>query len=193
MAPTQSERRAEAQAAIEAAALELFAERGFAGTSIQAIASRAGVSKGLVHHYFPTKDDLVLGVVQARQRTIAALAGDAPAELGPLGRLAWTAERIVAQVAADPDSFRVLLRAISDPGVHSRVQELVPPSQSWSRALEEAGVPDAEARAAFFRAALLGVLTTLATSIEPAPAEQLTAQLLALLPQIPSDQPEAAR
>lgn len=40
------------------AARELFAERGFDGTSIRMIANRAGVSDPAVHYYFPGKYDL---------------------------------------------------------------------------------------------------------------------------------------
>lgn len=46
------------RAAILDAARSLFAERGFGGTSIRAIAGAAGVDPALVHHYFGSKDDL---------------------------------------------------------------------------------------------------------------------------------------
>lgn len=44
--------------AILAAAREAFAERGFDGASIRAIATSAGVDPALVHHYFGTKEQL---------------------------------------------------------------------------------------------------------------------------------------
>jgi AcrR family transcriptional regulator len=44
---------AERQALILDAAVEEFAERGFAGARMAAVASRAGVTKGLLYHYFP--------------------------------------------------------------------------------------------------------------------------------------------
>ena len=44
---------------IEIAALELFCERGFHGTSVPAIAERAGVSVGLMYRYFTGKEELV--------------------------------------------------------------------------------------------------------------------------------------
>ncbi|MEX0426994.1 TetR family transcriptional regulator [Nocardioides sp. DS6] len=40
------------------AARSLFAERGFAGTSVRAVASAAGVDVALVYHYFESKDGL---------------------------------------------------------------------------------------------------------------------------------------
>jgi AcrR family transcriptional regulator len=48
---------------ILAAAREAFAERGFDGASIRAIANAAGVDPALVHHYFGTKDKLFLATM----------------------------------------------------------------------------------------------------------------------------------
>ena len=44
---------------IVAAARALFAERGIAKTSISDVAERAGITRGLVYHYFVDKDTLV--------------------------------------------------------------------------------------------------------------------------------------
>jgi AcrR family transcriptional regulator len=49
---------------IEAAALECFAERGFAACSLDEIAARAGVTKGTLYLYFNSKDDLFKAVVR---------------------------------------------------------------------------------------------------------------------------------
>jgi AcrR family transcriptional regulator len=48
-----------------AAARDCFAERGFEGTTIRAIASAAGVDPALVHHYFGSKEDLFVAAVEA--------------------------------------------------------------------------------------------------------------------------------
>ena len=48
-----------------AAARAAFAERGFDGASIRAIAAAADVDPALVHHYFGTKDKLFLAAVEA--------------------------------------------------------------------------------------------------------------------------------
>lgn len=50
------ERRREA---LIAAALELVAEGGVAAATVRAIADRAGVTPGLIRHYFDGKDDLI--------------------------------------------------------------------------------------------------------------------------------------
>ena len=52
------------RAEILAAARTSFAEKGFRGTTIRAVASAAGVDPALVHHYFGTKDDLFLAALE---------------------------------------------------------------------------------------------------------------------------------
>jgi AcrR family transcriptional regulator len=44
---------------IRDAAIELFGRTGFAGTTVRAIAARAGVSPALIMHHFGTKDGLI--------------------------------------------------------------------------------------------------------------------------------------
>ena len=48
-----------------AAALEVFAEKGFAAARLEEIARRAGVSKGTVYLYFKDKEDLFRAVVRS--------------------------------------------------------------------------------------------------------------------------------
>ena len=46
------------------AALALFVEKGFAATRVEEVASHAGVSKGTLFLYFPTKEDLFKAVIR---------------------------------------------------------------------------------------------------------------------------------
>ncbi len=48
------------------AALEVFAERGYEGASVAAIAERCRLSKGLVYFYFRSKEDLFVRVVRRK-------------------------------------------------------------------------------------------------------------------------------
>jgi TetR/AcrR family transcriptional regulator, regulator of cefoperazone and chloramphenicol sensitivity len=56
--PLGADRDLTAEARIRRAALELFAARGYDGTTTRAIAARAEVSPGLVLHHFGTKERL---------------------------------------------------------------------------------------------------------------------------------------
>jgi AcrR family transcriptional regulator len=53
-------RSAAADEAILAATVDLFADLGFDGVSIEAVAERAGVAKSTVYRRYPTKIDLVI-------------------------------------------------------------------------------------------------------------------------------------
>jgi AcrR family transcriptional regulator len=65
--PARWRRRKEARPdEILAAALESFAERGFAATRLDDVAARAGISKGTLYLYFKGKEDLFEAVVRAR-------------------------------------------------------------------------------------------------------------------------------
>lgn len=63
--PPRWRRRKDARPAeIVSAALEVFAEKGFAAARLDDIAARAGVSKGALYLYFETKQDLFEAVVR---------------------------------------------------------------------------------------------------------------------------------
>lgn len=59
------QRRKEARPAeLLAAALEIFVERGYAGTRLDDVAARAGVSKGTLYLYYANKEELFKAVVR---------------------------------------------------------------------------------------------------------------------------------
>jgi AcrR family transcriptional regulator len=67
------ERRKEARPAeLLAAALDLFVEKGYAGTRLDDVAARAGVSKGTLYLYFQNKEELLKAVV--RENVVTPLA-----------------------------------------------------------------------------------------------------------------------
>jgi len=55
--------RTQTRAAILQAGLELFAKKGYASTSISAIAKHANVSKGLMYNYFDSKEHLLKAII----------------------------------------------------------------------------------------------------------------------------------
>ena len=72
--------------AILASARAAFAERGYDGASIRAVAAGAGVDPALVHHYFGTKEKLfveVMGLPVDPQVVLSAVAEHHRDDLGP--------------------------------------------------------------------------------------------------------------
>jgi AcrR family transcriptional regulator len=57
--------RTEAIAKITRAALEVFAGYGYHGTKMEQIMQVSGLSKGLVYHYFPSKESLFFHLVDS--------------------------------------------------------------------------------------------------------------------------------
>lgn len=93
---------------IEEAALECFAERGFAACSLDEIAARAGVTKGTLYLYFRNKEDLFKAVVRGAlvARIDSLTVALSPSELArdQLDRLlsAWPALLEIPNLSAIP-------------------------------------------------------------------------------------------
>ncbi|MFJ9811406.1 TetR/AcrR family transcriptional regulator [Streptomyces sp. NPDC101158] len=65
MARARSEER---RTEIVRAALEVIAERGYRGASLGAVAERVGLTQQGLLHYFPTKEALLVAVLEERDR-----------------------------------------------------------------------------------------------------------------------------
>ncbi|MEP6695496.1 MAG: TetR/AcrR family transcriptional regulator [Pseudonocardiales bacterium] len=88
----------------------LFAERGFEATSIEEIASRAGVSKPVVYEHFGGKEGLYAVVVDREMqalldRVTGVLTGGHPKEL-----LEQAALALLVYIEEQTDGFRILVR-----------------------------------------------------------------------------------
>ena len=88
------------------AALELFVEKGYAATRTGEVAQRAGVSKGTLYLYYPSKEDLFKAVVRHNLSSLiaegeelaGAFAGSSSELLATLMRIWW--ERVGSTSAA---------------------------------------------------------------------------------------------
>ena len=96
------------------AALVLFIERGFAATRVEDIATQAGLSKGAVYLYFPSKEAILEGLVK---RAVLPVANSALGVIqnysGDPRPVIATALKLVAGRLADPKLIaipRLLIR-----------------------------------------------------------------------------------
>jgi AcrR family transcriptional regulator len=102
-------RRDALEARIRQAALELFAERGYHGTSIPSVMERAGVGAGSLYRLFESKEALVNAVFRdAKGRLAAALASELPPDAGPRELFDDLWSRLAAFAEAEPLAFRFL-------------------------------------------------------------------------------------
>ncbi|TPL23476.1 transcriptional regulator BetI [Mesorhizobium sp. B2-4-9] len=60
---------------LQLVAFDILAEEGFHGLTLSKVAERLGMSRGLVHHYFRDKDELLEGAVRYGNRLISEKIG----------------------------------------------------------------------------------------------------------------------
>lgn len=145
------------------AALVLFGERGFEGTSVRAIAERAGVTAGLVLHHYGSKQGLREAVDQHVLSTV---------------RTVWTD---LGEVSADTDQLALRQRGF---------QELFQQHPYMGRYLRRALLESSDASVAFFDGlvdlsrSLFAALRAagLAQPTDDPEAQVLLSMLLGLLP-----------
>jgi len=106
---THTEQGLERKHQLLEAAATLFSTKGYANTRIADICAAAGVAKGLVYWYFPTKEELFAELVrtmrlQLRRAQAAAMATDAD----PLTRIRQGTEASVVFMAEHRSYFALL-------------------------------------------------------------------------------------
>ena len=107
---TQSERREATRAAIVKAAKRLFGERGFAGTTMDHVATAAHVAKGAVYHHFKTKEALFEAVFdQVSEDLVAEVERAARSENDALAAMAAGTQAYFAACATDATG-QIILR-----------------------------------------------------------------------------------
>lgn len=114
----------ESREAILGAARALFARLGFRGTTVRAVAKRAGVDMALVHYFFGSKSKLFAASVELpidpeRVASLLATQGGAPGEA--------MARYYLARLFVDrSDAITAMLRAgLGDPGCVPALRALI--------------------------------------------------------------------
>ncbi len=131
----QRRKQARPQELIDAA-LALFVEHGFAATRMEEIASRAGVSKGTLYLYYPSKEELLKAVIRERLSSeIKAVAAEVARHEGSYAELLremfalwWLRaydnpasgvfKLVITEVRGFPDIAEVYYREVVEPGSH---------------------------------------------------------------------------
>ena len=95
--------------AILAAALTLFVDRGFYGTSVPSVAEQAGVASGTIYHYFASKEALVNALFKRWKGEITSLVLDGfRADKPPREQFRTTWEKMTEFALAHPKEFAFL-------------------------------------------------------------------------------------
>ncbi|HXY63020.1 MAG TPA: helix-turn-helix domain-containing protein [Mycobacterium sp.] len=152
-------RRTPAQSRILHAALDLFADHGVSGTSLQMIADAVGVTKAAVYHKFKTKEEIVIAVAEMELATLedGLEAAEAQADsvaarkvlLTEVVGMAVQRRRWVRALQNDPVMVRLL-------GEHEPFRNLI--TRLYAILLNEADDTEARISAALFSGAIAGTV-----------------------------------
>ena len=135
------------------AALQLFTEKGFAATRSEEVARLAGVSKGTLYLYFPSKEELLKAVIQQHLAdSLAAYRAEAESHQGPIRPLMETRLRDWwLHVYNSPVSavFKLIItEARNFPDISQFwVERVIVPGQSLVTLMLEKGIAQGEFRA----------------------------------------------
>lgn len=108
--------RAQSRETILTAALEVFGRSSFADGTTAAVAERAGVSKGLVFNYFPTKEDLLQALVEKTLGEALDFWEAQPWQGPARDQLASWVDNALAQVLRRPGFYRLYFSLALQPG-----------------------------------------------------------------------------
>ena len=167
------------------AALALFVEKGYAATRVEEVAARAGVSKGTLFLYFPSKEELFKAVVRENAgrhlqdafREVAGYAGTSAELLHEFIRRWWTqyggtpAAGLTKLIMSEAANFPDLAQYYQD--------EVVQPSHELVRRIVQRGIARKEFRA---------IDLTLASHLIVAPLVQMVTWRFSLAPCCPATQ-----
>jgi AcrR family transcriptional regulator len=149
---TRAESQARTRAALIDAAGRVFIERGFAGSSVEAIAAEAGFTRGAFYANFGSKEELFAELLQ--QRVYTQYADMARRSADPATRTSprQTGDQLAA-IQGDPEGrwiFRLWLELLAHAGRDDEFRKIAAGFWSGNRALiataikaayEEAGTP----------------------------------------------------
>jgi AcrR family transcriptional regulator len=127
------------------AALKVFSRRGLAATKIGDIAEAAGMSHGLVYHYFPSKEEIFAELVRM------AISGSAQAvrqldalPLGPLEKIRAIGTAVLKTIGEDDSTayffFLMMQACLSDanpPEVRDMIRTATEPTDILLRIVKE--------------------------------------------------------
>ena len=104
------------RAGILEAAEIVFAEHGYAGTSLDAVAAKAGIHKPGICYYFPNKRELYEAVMSEVMRSFETRLDAAFSSRGsPRERLLRSVENWVEGLVARPTAARLILHEVANP------------------------------------------------------------------------------
>jgi len=144
------------------AALKCFGELGYAHTSVNRIANEAGISKGLIYHYFNSKEDLLKGIFYMMLEEGDQIMSNWETSQSAREKLRSTIEESFAFMKANTGVLRFLFSLSIQPEVAENLKEFFETEkkkrmQLFIKLFEELGYDDPETEAYYVGAVLDGI------------------------------------
>jgi AcrR family transcriptional regulator len=109
--PPDARRQEQRRSEILKAATTVFARVGFAATDVQEIADLAGVGKGTVYRYFPSKEELFLATIDLGMRRLTTTVDSAAARAAdPLTRIESAIKAYLAYFDQHPEIIELFIQ-----------------------------------------------------------------------------------
>lgn len=180
-------RRTPAQVRILRAALDLFADHGVSGTSLQMIADAVGVTKAAVYHKFKTKEEIVVAVAEMELVMLEDALEVAEAQsdgvvarkllLTQVVEMAIERRRWVRALQYDP----IMVRLLSE---HPPLRELI--TRLYAILVNESNDIEARISAALFSGAIAGtVVNPIVDGIDDDTLRSVLTQLIGRMLKLP--------
>ncbi len=142
----EAKRAASTQRIVDAA-LELFAIQGYHTTSIENIAKKAGVAKGLIYNYFKSKDELLDAVIFHDTSEFEGILSHLEKELAPVERIRALMEHTFEMIETRPEYWKFYWSMILHPKLPEPTKEkmeafLTEYITLVTKLLKDAGIPN---------------------------------------------------
>jgi AcrR family transcriptional regulator len=160
---TRERRKRETRTRIVAVARALFAEQGYAETTVAEIATGAEISVPTFFSYFHTKDDLLFSDYPVREESLRRWLADRPEGQTAVEALGtWMIDELPRMIEQDP-AWQAVLRRIVDADPPLRAEELSRIRRKEAAVVEavaeELGEEPDDLRPQVVAAAALGAMT----------------------------------
>lgn len=178
------EMRAATRKAVLASAMQLFAENGYPHTTTREIARKAGISTGLMYHYFSGKESLLRAVFDHSMETLSVSFTESYRESPPGEQLANLLRTIFRLLAGDEPFWGLFYALRAQPEVMRILGE---DFRLWTTRLRElfraeltaAGYSDPELESFLLYSLVEGVIQQYLLDPDVYPLDRITTRLVA--------------
>ncbi|MBT2647996.1 TetR/AcrR family transcriptional regulator [Bacillus sp. ISL-34] len=171
---------------IRAAAMELFMKQGYYTTSINDIAKKADISKGLLYNYYKGKEELLSEMVETRIREVVEVMEEAFTLNTPREQLEHIIIGAIDNIHKKPEVHRFYLHLQTQPAAdeelikysHLIIEENARQFEFQCKIFESMGEKEPRKRSLYFSSVLQGIMLMISTYQQGFPVEEIKHQII---------------